>query len=118
MSADGTRYYEEQLTTLRERLIRILGVPTVNRLIERAVVEIGRAHPALQGLRCDGDRMVLDDVRAALEGADPATVRDTFTALNGVLLLLVARLLGREIAIRMTDGISVGEFLESRAIGE
>ena len=48
---------ERSFCELREKLIRILGVPTVNRLIERAVVEIGRAHPAMAGLRCDGDRV-------------------------------------------------------------
>lgn len=108
---------ERSFCELREKLIRILGVPTVNRLIERAVVEIGRAHPAMAGLRCDGDQIRFDEVRRALAECNEADIQAGYTALNGVLLLLLARLLGRELALRLTEGVTVSDLLESRVIG-
>ena len=117
---EGNRRDDEErgFRELREKLIRILGVPTVNRLIDRAVLEIGRVHPAMTFLRCDGDEIRFDDVRQAFAESSDADVRAGYTALNGVLLLLVARLLGREIALRLTEGVTVSDLLESRLIGE
>jgi hypothetical protein len=117
---EGNRREDEErgFRELREKLIRILGVPTVNRLIDRATTEIARVHPAMALLRCDGDEMSFDDVRRAFGDSSDADVRAGYTALNGVLLLLVARLLGREIALRLTEGVTVSDLLESRIIGE
>jgi hypothetical protein len=107
-------YYEASFVDLRERLIRVLGSATVNRLVERSVVEIRGAHPGIEGLRCEDDEVVFQDVREALSDASAEEVRDSFTALNGVLMVLVARLLGREIADRLTEGITKLSYLEGR----
>lgn len=111
MEADRLSYYETSFADLRERLIRVLGAPTVNRLVDRAVAEISRAHPGISSLRCRDDEVVFDDVRHALSEATDVEIRDTFSALYGVLLLVVARLLGKEIADRLTEGLSVAEYL-------
>jgi hypothetical protein len=110
-------YYEEKFVELRERLIRVLGVPTVNRLIDRAVAEISRPHPAMATLRCEDDVMVFAGVKAALADAPPEEMRDAFMALAGVLVLLVARLLGREIASRLTEGVTLADYLEAEVSG-
>ena len=117
MAGSGTEYYERQFVELQERLVRILGAPTVTRLLERAVTEIRSAHPALGALRSDETIVDFEGVRARLDGQSEAEIRDTFTALNAVLLLLVARLLGREIAQRLTEGIPLGELLASHGLG-
>lgn len=111
MESDRLAYYETSFGELRERLVRVLGAPTVNRLVDRAVAEISRSHPAISSLRCQDDEVQFHDVRRALSEASDAQIRDTFTALNGVLLLVVARILGREIADRLTEGLSVAEYL-------
>lgn len=108
---DPFSFYEASFTRLRERLIRVLGVMTVNRLIDRAVVEIARAHPAIANLRCEDDEVELTEVRAAMASSTPEQIRDAFMALDGVLLLLVARLLGREIAVRLTEGMTLEDHL-------
>jgi len=113
-----TDYYEQQFVELRERLVRILGLPTVNRLVERAVAEIARAHPAVAKLRITGDDLDFSEMRIALEQTDGADARGTFNALNGVLLLLVARLLGREIAERLTEDVIVADLLEAKTLGD
>jgi hypothetical protein len=115
--SDAQQYYEGEFNQLREKLIRILGMPTVDRLIERSVVEIAGAHPSVAGLKIEDGELEFDGLRSDLLDATDAKVRDTFTALTGVLLLLVARLLGREIALRLTEDLTVGELLESRLIG-
>ena len=109
--------YEDSFRELREKLIRILGTPTVNRLIERAAIEIEQPHPAMRHLRCEDDEISFGAVRTAMREDADADPRASYTALNGVLLLLVARLLGRELALRLTEGVSVSDLLESKVIG-
>jgi hypothetical protein len=114
MSDDRLAYYETTFTDLRERLIRVLGAPTVNRLVDRAIAEVQRSHPAIQSFAApDGeDEMSFDAARIAFAEATDEQIRDAFTAFNSVLLLVVARLLGKEIALRLTEGLSVSEYLQ------
>ena len=118
MAEESLTYYEKTFVELRERLIRVLGIPTVNRLVDRAVTEIRGVHPGIASLRCDDEGVVFDGVREALAGARDDELRDTFAALSGVLLLIVARLLGREIAHRLTEGLSVAEYLQNGGLGD
>ena len=111
MNDEHATYYETWFLETCDRLIRVLGSPTVNRLLDRAVTEIGAAHPSVSAIHLDDDKIDVTGLRRALADASPEQVRDTFTALNGVLLLLVARLLGREVAQRLTEGLSVSEYL-------
>jgi hypothetical protein len=61
--------------------------------------------------------MVFDEVRAAMAEEPRERVRDAFMALAGVLVLLVARLLGREIATRLTEGVTLADYLEAQVAG-
>lgn len=106
--ANGYTYYEDEFLRLHSRLTDILGVTTTNRLIERAVIEASEAHTSLRSLACDEETLNFDGVRASLADATPEEVRDPFMALNGVLMLLLARLLGRAVAQRLTEGTLVG----------
>ena len=117
MNTDRLSYYETAFTELRERLIRVLGAPTVTRLIERAVVEISAAHPGIASLRCDDNTVIFDSVRAAFAEAQEDEIRNAFAALNGVLLLIVARLLGNQIAERLTEGLTVADILQKGELG-
>lgn len=114
---DAIDYHESEFIRLRDRLIRILGMPTVDRLIERSIVELAGSHPALEGLNVKDEVLVFDDVRRQLADASDDQVRASYGALNAVLILLVARLLGREIAVRLTEDLTVAELLEASGIG-
>jgi hypothetical protein len=109
LSDDRLAYYQTGFTELRERLIRVLGAPTVNRLIDRSVAEISRAHPGIASLRCEDDELRFEGVGQAFAEASDDEIRNTFAALTGVLLLLIARLLGSELADRLTEGLSVAQ---------
>lgn len=117
MNDSATVYYEQQFLDLHERLIRILGVLTVNRLLHRACVEIGRAHPAVLKIRCDEDSISMDGLNDELAGASDEEIRETFQRLNAVLLLLVARLLGNEVARRLTEGVPSADRFDWRQTG-
>jgi hypothetical protein len=111
-------FYETSFSELRERLIRVLGSPTVNRLIDRAVVEMAQAHPQMSSLQCEDDDIFFEEVRRAYTGSADEDVRDGFMALSGTLLLLVARLLGREIAERLTARLTAAEYGRGGLIGQ
>ena len=110
-------YHETEFTRLRDRLIRILGMPTVDRLIERSCTEIAGSYPAFQCLRTVNELLDFQGVRRELASATDDQVRAHYGALNAVLVLLVARLLGREIALRLTEDLTIAELLETGAVG-
>jgi hypothetical protein len=103
-SEKPVEYHKIAFLQLREQLVRILGVQTVDLIIERGAAEISPTFPAMGLIRFDDFDINLDAVVAALEGTSEAEVRAAFSALNGVILLILARLLGRENALRLADG--------------
>ena len=86
---------------LREQLIRILGAQTVDLLIERAAVEITPTYPEMSLIVVDAGRFDLRPVEAAMESRSDEQVSAAFEALTGVVLLILARLLGKEVATRL-----------------
>lgn len=110
-------YHETEFVRLRDRLVRILGMPTVDRLIERSCTEIAAPYPAFQCLQTANDALDFQGVRRELANATDDQVRAHYGALNAVLVLLVARLLGREIALRLTEDLTIAELLETGAVG-
>jgi hypothetical protein len=107
LSTDQLTYHETAFRELREQLIRVLGAPTVNRMIERSATEISAVHSGMASLRCVDDDIKFDGVRRAFAEASDEEIRDAFAALNGVLLLIVARILGKELARRLTEGLPI-----------
>jgi hypothetical protein len=81
---------------MREQLIRQLGIHSVDLIIERSAAEISATYPAM-GLISMGDSGVDFE-----DGEGDAEVDAAFSALNGVILLILARLLGKASALRMT----------------
>jgi hypothetical protein len=80
---------------LREQLARVLGIQTVDLLIERARTEISEAHPVLRRF----------SVRDLEQGFDPERQEVNWTefsaalgALTAVMVLILARLLGKQVA--------------------
>lgn len=99
---------------LREQLIRTLGMHTVDALVERSLVEARLAHPLLAHLRYDKKEPFLDH---AASDADPNDIAAAFAALNLVMLVVLARVLGRELARHLVEGIPGADVLEGGSFG-
>jgi hypothetical protein len=93
--------YKVKLLDLRERLIRALGVDTVNLLMERALEDVVTVYPGLGAIMREGDAMRLDGLDDSYASASVTEVRDAFSALYAVMLVMLGRMLGKEIALRL-----------------
>jgi hypothetical protein len=85
---------------LREQLARVLGVDTAEALIDRALTEVEEAYPALEALRRGHDSGSLEESFA--RSGDEEVVR-AFNTLTSVILLILARMLGRKVAEGLAD---------------
>ena len=100
---------------LREQLVRILGTTTVDLIIERAAVEVIHTYPAMALIGLTGHVVQFAAADAALEGKSDAEVSAAFGALQGVMLLILARLLGKEMTARLAPAHDVSGYLEGRS---
>ena len=114
MSDGLTSDAASQFLTLRERLIRVLGTQTVDVLLRRSLIEARPAHPILSSLRQEGDELRLDE---SSYDPDPADIAQAFAALNVVMLVILARMLGNELARRFAEGLGDTSFLEGARHG-
>ena len=89
------------LIAQREQLIRILGTMTVDLIIQRAALEIILTYPAMALIGLNEHTPRFDQMDAALEGKTDDEVRAAFDALTEVISLIIARLMGKEIAGRL-----------------
>jgi hypothetical protein len=93
--------YKRKLLDLRERLIHALGVETVNLLVERSLEEVLPVYPGLAAIEREGDELLLDGLDQAYASASEDEVRNAFSALYAVMLVVLGRMLGKEIALRL-----------------
>ena len=107
---DEVNRYETALIELRKSLIRTLGMHSVDLIMRRAVREVSQTYPAMALITYDGDDIAFDGVRKAMNGHRDEEMSAAFSALNGVMLVIVARMLGREIAIRLAQSLDA-EFI-------
>jgi hypothetical protein len=103
---DKIRHHEASLTELRKQLIRTLGVDAVDLVMKRAIFELCNTHPSMSLIRCEDDELSFDALDPAFAHASDEEVDAAFEALNGVMLLVIARILGREIAARLARGFA------------
>jgi hypothetical protein len=99
---DALTAEKTSLLHVREELAHSLGVQTVDVLIDRAVAEASMVHPGLEGLRLDAGVLSLDGLDTSFAESTDEEVRTAFRALTAVLLLILGRLVGRQIA----DGLA------------
>ncbi|MBF6600038.1 MAG: hypothetical protein IVW36_05975 [Dehalococcoidia bacterium] len=93
--------YAARFRELRAQLVPILGATTVDLIIERAAVEIDGVYPEMKLLRIADHAIDLEAFEVAMEGKTDAQIRAAFDALSGVVMLILARLLGKEVATRL-----------------
>src|ERR671933_423457 len=96
--------YEERLASFQDRLVATLGSHTAHVLLHRAIWQVGSRHPALHHLidhdRCDlCCEVVQKSYGTPLEGE--IAIEAAFYDLVAEVLLVLSRLLGREMAERL-----------------
>jgi hypothetical protein len=117
LSDNELELYKSKLLDLRERLIRSLGVETVNVLVDRSLEEVLTVYPGLAAIQREGDDLILDGLEEAYRDRPEADVRAAFSALYAVMLLMLARMLGKEIALRLADTKDARRVLEGEDLG-
>jgi hypothetical protein len=88
-------------TQLRLRLGRWIGATGYRALLDRALGLARAEHPALGGLSCHGEEEL--DVAAAVRAHGAAEVAAGMMAVVAVLIDLLGRLIGEEMALRLVE---------------
>jgi hypothetical protein len=98
---------------LREEMARILGMPTVDMLIDRGATEIRAAHPLVRAISVVAGELNLDSLDLAFSEASFEEAQAAANALTGVMLLILARLLGRRVAHSLAEQLDKAHLIES-----
>jgi hypothetical protein len=92
---------EEGCARLRAGLTRWIGSDGYRALVDRALQQARAVHPALAGLQCQaGD---VQGVAAVVGVHGAAEVREGILALVALLIDLLSRLIGEEMAMRLVE---------------
>ena len=92
--------YEQRLVALCERLATTLGIHTVRVLLDRAIWQTAQRHPDLALIQHDDAGLSFDALETSYATRPPEEIEAAFADLSAELLLILARLLGREMAER------------------
>lgn len=112
MSTNELAAYKEKLLDLRARLIQALGMETVHVLVDRSLEEVLTVYPGLAAIQRENDDLNLDGLDEIYQDRSEEEVRAAFSALYAVMLLMLARMLGNEIALRLAGTIDARRVLE------
>lgn len=110
--------YRSRLIALHETLARTLGRQAVDNVFERALIEITPAYRKLDGTeRVDG-HVVLESIGAELANESEEDVRAAFSALYATVLVLLSRMVGKEVALRLAASPDARTIMEGEQLGE
>jgi hypothetical protein len=93
--------HEARLVALWERLVRTLGIHTVRVLLDRALWQAAQRHPDLALLHHDEAGLRFEALEQSYATRAQEEIEAAFTDLSAELLLVLARLLGKEVAQRL-----------------
>ena len=95
--------HEEWLVSLWERLVTRLGIHTVRVLLDRAIWQTAQRHPDIALIHHDDAGFTFDALEPSYATRPQEEIEAAFADLSAELLLILARLLGREVAQRLAD---------------
>ena len=98
--------YEERLVSLWERLVMTLGIHTVRVLLDRAIWQTAQRHPEIALIHHDSG-LTFDALEKNYATRPEEEIEAAFTDLVAEMLLILARLLGREMAQRLAEDLAV-----------
>jgi hypothetical protein len=88
--------HEEWLVSLWERLVTRLGIHTVRVLLDRAIWQTAQRHPDIGLIHHDDAGFTFDALEPSYATRPQEEIEAAFDDLSAELLLILARLLGRE----------------------
>ena len=88
--------HEEWLVSLWERLVTRLGIHTVRVLLDRAIWQTAQRHPDIALIHHDDAGFTFDALEPSYATRPQEEIEAAFDDLSAELLLILARLLGRE----------------------
>jgi hypothetical protein len=98
--------YEQRLVSLWERLVTTLGIHTVRVLLDRAIWQTAQRHPEIALIHHDSG-LSFDALEKSYATRPDEEIEAAFTDLVAEMLLILARLLGREMAQRLAEDLAV-----------
>ena len=93
-------FYEERLVCLWQRLVATLGIHTARVLLDRALWQTAQRHPDIALIHHDDSGLTFAALEQSYATRPPEEMEAAFTDLSTELRLILARLLGREMAER------------------
>jgi hypothetical protein len=96
-----TALYEDGLVALWERLVTTFGVPTVRVLLDRAIWQTAQCYPDLALIQHDDAGLSFEALEKRYAPRSQEEIEAAFNALFAGLLLILARLVGGEMAQRL-----------------
>jgi hypothetical protein len=113
---DTSEAYAARFADLRHRLVETLGGDTVDLVLERAVREAAQVYPGFRLTGPDGARHLEYEPDTLAEHSDEF-VRNAYSALYAAMLIILARILGREIAVRLASAVDAERVLQGQPLG-
>lgn len=94
-------------------MARVLGMPTVDMLIDRSATEIRAAHPLVRGISVEGGELNVESLESAFSQASLEEAEAAGKALTGVMLVVLSRLLGRRVAHSLAEQLDKADLIDS-----
>ena len=104
---------EERLVSLWERAVMTLGIHTVHVLLDRVIWQTAQRHPDITLIHHDDAGLSFDALEESYATRPQEEIAAAFDDLCAELLLLLARLLGREMAQLLTEDLAVTDVPKS-----
>jgi hypothetical protein len=98
--------YEQRLIALWERLVTTLGIHTVRVLLDRAIWQTAQRHPEIALIHHDAGP-TFDALEKSYATRPEQEIEAAFSDLVAEMLLILARLLGRDMAQRLAEDLAV-----------
>lgn len=114
-TSDAPDAYSVKFAELRRNLVRALGSETVNVVLQRGVREIAPVYPGFRLTPTDSGLQLTWQPDPLAEHSDEF-IRAAYSALYAVMLVILARILGREIAIRLASAVDAERVLQGHSI--
>lgn len=92
---------ETRLSELWDRMVQTIGIHTVNVLMDRAIWDASRKHPELALIQHTDAGLSFPALNETYADRSPREVTEAFGDLSSELMLILARLLGRDMAQRL-----------------
>lgn len=107
--------YGIKFAELRSKLVEALGSDTIDLVLERGVREVEGVYPGFR-LTVVPDRVAELDWEPGATGNESDDARAAYSALYAAMLVILARMLGREIAVRLASATDAERVLQGQPL--